>query len=179
MPSAELEPVIPAVDRLQDNTLDRTATGIGQSVFSGKMLSPVRTRRCSLSWSVVINPKKLVSNFQNRKKISDFEKLVSPWWRLFVFSFSAIIISFQIRDVTEGWAVGWVKERNDIVPTESSCCSVFWPSGLFFPWCWFGTPHFLIVAHVDLFFLAQFRSVPTCCPTGNVICYFCTPCGEE
>jgi len=85
MPSAELEPVIPAVDRLQDYTLDRTATGIGQSVFSGKMLSPVGLHRCLLSWSVVINRKKLVSNFQNRKKISDFEKLGSPWWTVFVF----------------------------------------------------------------------------------------------
>jgi len=75
--------------------------------------------------------------------------------------------------MTEGWAVGWVKERNHILPAESSCCSVLRPSDVFFPWCWFGTPHFPVVAHVGVF-LTQFRALPTCCPTGNVICYFCT-----
>jgi len=80
MPSAGLEPVIPAVDRLHDYTLDRTASRIGQSVFSSELSSSVGMRRCSRSWSVVINRKKLVANFQNRKKIDDFEKLVFPWW---------------------------------------------------------------------------------------------------
>ena len=111
MPSAGLETVIPAVDRLYDYTLDRTATGIGQSFFSSELLSPVGMRRCSHSWSVVINRKKLVSNFQNSNKIGDFEKLVFPWWTVFVFSFSVIIINFHKRNMTEGWAVGWVKER--------------------------------------------------------------------
>ena len=49
MPSAGLETVIPAVDRLHDYTLDRTATGIGQSFFSSELLSPVGMRRCSHS----------------------------------------------------------------------------------------------------------------------------------
>ena len=152
MPSAGKEPVIPAVDQLHDYILDLTVTGIGQIVFSSELLSPVGLRRCSRSWSVVINRKKLLSNFQNRKKIGDFEKLVFPWWTAFFFSFSVISINFQIRNMTEGWAVAWVKERKDIVPKESSYDWVFWPSAVFFPWCWFGTPHFPVVAQVGLFF---------------------------
>lgn len=118
MPSAGLEPLIPAVDRLHDYTLDGTTTGIDRCVFRSELFSPVGMRRCSRSWSVIKNRKKFVSNFQNRNKIGDFEKLVFHDEKRFVFSFSVIIINFHIRNMTEGWAVGCVKERKDVVPTE-------------------------------------------------------------
>jgi len=172
MPSTGLELVIPAADRLHDYTLDRTAAGIGQSVFSSELLSPVGRRRCSCSWSVVINHKKFVCNFQNRKKIGDFEKLVSPWWTVFVFLFSVIIISFQNRNMTEGWTVGWAKERKGIVPRESSCCWVLWPSDVFFPCCWFGTPHFPVVAQVGLFFWPIFMLFLHAGPPGMLYATF-------
>jgi len=71
---------------------------------------------------------------------------------MFVFSFSVIIFSVQIRNIREGWVAGWAKVRKDIVPTESSCSWVFWPSDVFFLWCWFGPPHLTVVAQVGLIF---------------------------